>query len=60
MRLREISITFLSQQANFESMSHCETKWQTTQLIENKWRKRVGVEPTSDRIAYHPQVLKIT
>ena len=23
-----------------------------------KWRKRVGVEPTSDRIAYHSPVLK--
>ena len=26
--------------------------------LSDKWRKRVGVEPTGDRIACHPPVLK--
>ena len=28
------------------------------QPIENKWRKRVGVEPTGDAARRHPPVLK--
>jgi hypothetical protein len=27
-------------------------------ILENKWRKRVGVEPTGDGIARRPPVLK--
>ncbi len=27
-------------------------------ILENKWRKRVGVEPTDDGSARHPPVLK--
>jgi eukaryotic-like serine/threonine-protein kinase len=29
-------------------------------LLEKRWRKRMGVEPIGDRIACHPPVLKIT
>ncbi len=29
-----------------------------SKLLKTNWRKRVGVEPTGDRIACHPPVLK--
>ena len=38
--------------------SHPEICAMDVQLIQNKWRKRVGVEPTSDRKTCHPPVLK--
>jgi hypothetical protein len=38
--------------------SHSEICAMDVQLIQNKWRKRVGVEPTSDRKTCHPPVLK--
>ena len=42
----------------FTSASHSETPLRNRQIIENKWRKRVGVEPTGDGIARRPPVLK--
>ena len=42
----------------FTPASHSETAPRNEQIIENKWRKRVGVEPTGDGVTRRPPVLK--
>jgi len=51
-------ITFSSRFAERRLNLKVTPRFNQLQPIEDKWRKRVGVEPTSDRKTCHPPVLK--